>query len=175
MRSATIEFLKLHGWSDADARARAARHLVFWLSVHDATSEHEPHVTEDALVGGVYYVHLGTTRPQLLGLYDPRGKRPLGLTAANAKHEPAAPFHRITTITPRAGLLLLFPGMDASRVQLFFSFIVVVLCAGWLVHAVMPRDKTSAHHIDANRPYRVSVSVNLKGEWQDTGNLILRA
>ena len=143
MREATVEFLQLHGWTREDSIDRAARHLVFWLSVHDADSEHEPHVTEDALVGGVYYVALGNTHPQLLELYDPRGKQPFGLNEKNAKQLPSAPFHRTVTVTPHTGLLVLFPG--------------------WLVHAVMPRDAMEEGVVDQQRPFRVSVSCNLKG------------
>ena len=94
MRAATVRFLEMHGWSKADAEFKADHDLIFWASVHLAASEHQPHVTEDALLGGVYYVSLGDGEPQSLMLYDPRGKKAVDLTAENAKELPEAPFHR---------------------------------------------------------------------------------
>ena len=82
---------------------------------------------------------------------------------------PRPPFHRTLTVTPREGLLVLFPG--------------------WLVHSVLPANATAETSVgagvgaggsesesesdSAGYEYRVSVSMNLKGEWQDTGNLVV--
>jgi hypothetical protein len=57
MRRCVSTFLKeYHGWGAEDADRKASHPLVVWVSVHTAESVHQPHVTEDALVGGVYYV-----------------------------------------------------------------------------------------------------------------------
>ena len=151
--------------------------MVVWVSVHTTESMHQPHVTDDALVGGVYYIktprHAGR-----LHIYDPRGKSPLDLRSPLAASSP--PFHRGIGIEPEEGKLVLFPG--------------------WLVHAVLPSSnhsmnghdtadisRTSAHTDDrvmeassvssgssnsgAAAGYRVSMSLNLKGEWYDTSGL----
>ena len=46
---------------------------------------------------------------------------------------------------------------------------VLVLFPGWMVHQVLP----SAASSRASETYRVSISVNFKGEWQDTTGLSL--
>jgi hypothetical protein len=60
------------------------------------------------------------------------------------------PFHRTVTLTPEEGMMVLFPG--------------------WLVHTVLPSRGLNVHQ----SKYRISISVNLKGEWQDTAGLHLR-
>ncbi|RYG65923.1 hypothetical protein EON64_10905, partial [archaeon] len=77
MRMCVWTFLQqYHGWDAEAARRKASHPLVVWVSVHTADSVHQPHVTEDALVGGVYYVSVPRGSGQL-HLYDPRGKHPL--------------------------------------------------------------------------------------------------
>lgn len=110
---------------------------ILWTSVHTPASVHEPHNTQDSLVGGVYYVRVpeGSGR---LGLLDPRGTWP---GHAPTTDLPKPPFHHTLELEPQEDLLVLFPG--------------------WLVHEVLP----------ASAPFegfRVSVSVNFKGEWLDT-------
>ena len=144
MRKAAARFLgHTHGLGELAGAQKAANPLVVWVSVHLDNSVHQPHVTEDALVGGVYYVSVPAGSGKL-ELYDPRGKHPNYL-------DPLAPtmppFHRTIQYQPAPGKLLLFPG--------------------WLVHSVRP----SANVVSDG--YRVSISLNLKGEWQDTGALSL--
>ena len=144
MRHAANRFLgDTHGLREDDAERRASHPLVVWVSVHTMESVHQPHVTLDALVGGVYYVSVpkGSGR---LELYDPRGKSPLDLKDPMAASNP--PFHRTVGVQPSPGTLILFPG--------------------WLVHSVLPSSMDSSKH-----GYRVSISLNLKGEWQTTGAL----
>lgn len=122
-----------------------------WVSVHTTESVHQPHVTEDALIGGVYYVRAppGSGR---LEMYDPRGKHPIyGLRSPTSLPEP--PFHRTVALNPLEGRLVLFPG--------------------WLVHSVLPSTQLLPPTVEGDG-YRVSLSLNLKGEWQDTGSLHLR-
>ena len=158
-KKATVNFLELHGWTSADARFKADHDLIFWASVHTAASEHQPHVTTDALLGGVFYVELGSGQPQLLQLFDPRGKMAAQLTADNAKELPRAPFHRVVSVEPSVGKLVIFPG--------------------WLVHSVAPKNATqlanaSEEGIAAGpQRARVSLSVNLKGDWHLTSALTL--
>lgn len=90
----------------------------------------------------MYYV---TVPPNsgALDLFDPR-------QTIGADGLPEPPYHRTHTVTPREGLMVLFPG--------------------WLVHTV--RESTG---LDVQKHgYRVSISVNLKGEWQDTTKLTLK-
>jgi uncharacterized protein (TIGR02466 family) len=146
MRIAAKKFLKnTHGLPDQDAEAKAFAHpLVVWVSVHTRESVHQPHVTLDAQVGGVYYVNVpkGSGR---LELYDPRGKSPLDLK--DPMSPSYAPFHRTIGIQPKPSMLVLFPG--------------------WLVHSVL-----QSKDLDMDRDgYRVSISLNLKGEWQTTAGL----
>ena len=54
MREAAEVSLVSHGLDPDVAARKAAHELIFWASVHDGDSVHEPHVTEDALLGGVY-------------------------------------------------------------------------------------------------------------------------
>lgn len=129
---------------------------VVWVSIHTAESVHQPHVTDDALVGGVYYVRTPTGSGRL-ELYDPRGKNPLR-DLAEPTSPPFPPFHRTVTVVPKAGHLLLFPG--------------------WLVHSVVTAESlvADADEIESTPldGYRVSLSLNLKGEWQDTAALHFR-
>jgi len=144
MRHSARRFLgDTHGLQQQDAENKASHPLVVWVSVHTKESVHQPHVTQDALVGGVYYVNVppGSGR---LELYDPRGKSPLDLRDPDARSLP--PFHRTIGVQPRPGMLVLFPG--------------------WLVHSVLPSQMDSSKD-----GYRVSISLNLKGEWQTTGAL----
>eukprot|EP01031_Cornospumella_fuschlensis_P029875 gene29875-36071_t len=148
MRKSVLTFLqRYHGW-DAEAAKRKASHpLVVWVSVHTADSVHQPYVTEDALVGGVYYVSVPKGSGKL-HMYDPRGKHPL-LGLEDPTSAPSPPFHRIASLAPAESLLVLFPG--------------------WLVHSV---GKASAKSFGggAEAKYRVSLSLNLKGEWTDTSS-----
>ena len=176
-RDACARFLEKHGHSRRAAAAKAAGELVFWVSVHTSRSEHGPHNTADSLVGGVYYVEV-PARSGALALFDPRGKAPTaagktgggsdgdgegaaaGVDGAavggemppdptgrhfSGKPLPAPPFHRVDTVRPVPGLLVLFPG--------------------WLVHQVLPAEGDAATELDR---LRISISLNLKGEWQDT-------
>lgn len=144
MRHAARRFLgDTHGLDPDDADRKASHPLVVWVSVHTMESVHQPHVTLDALVGGVYYVNVPKNSGRL-ELYDPRGKSPLDLKEPEAPSNP--PFHRTVGIQPSAGMLVLFPG--------------------WLVHSVLPSSMDSS-----KEGYRVSISLNLKGEWQTTGSL----
>ncbi len=147
MRLAAIRFLRdYHGWSEEAAIRKASHSLIVWISVHTETSTHQPHVTEDALIGGVYYVKT-PDGSGALDLYDPRGKHPLyGLQEPTSPPEP--PFHRIRSVKPRESTLVLFPG--------------------WLVHGVRTASEENPPNFHGN--YRVSMSLNLKGEWIDTSN-----
>ena len=49
---------------------------------------------------------------------------------------------------------------------------MLVLFPGWLVHQVLPAP-SGAPMDEARDGYRVSISVNFKGEWQDTTGLSL--
>jgi uncharacterized protein (TIGR02466 family) len=138
---AAVQLLMAHGYEEEVARKKASHNTVFWVSVHTTGSVHEPHMTEDSLIGGVYYVTVPKGSGKL-GLFDPRGKSPVLGTIPQTAGEPVPPFHRTVAIQPEPGLLILFPG--------------------WLIHTVYPSD------LLPNSPYRVSISVNLKGEWQDT-------
>lgn len=151
MRRAAKVFLVNHGWDEDSALRKASHPLVVWVSVHTTESVHQPHVTEDALVGGVYYVRAppGSGR---LEMYDPRGKHPVhGLSTPTSPPEP--PFHRTVALQPREGRLVLFPG--------------------WLVHSVLPSPELAPPTPEGDG-YRVSLSLNLKGEWQDTASLHLK-
>ena len=147
MREAAALFLERHGMDRATARSKAFSHnFLLWASVHTGDSIHEPHNTDDSLIGGVYYV----TVPQHSGelaLFDPRGKSPV--KGGGADELPAPPFHRTVGIRPREGLMVLFPG--------------------WLVHQVLP---STGLDVKKQR-YRISISLNLKGEWQDTAALMV--
>lgn len=119
--------------------------------MHTPRSGHEPHKTDDALLGGVYYVNVPDNSGKL-SLLDPRGMSPM-LESPDSdplfktRKVPSPPFHRTVGIEPYAGLLILFPG--------------------WLMHQVLPSSGLSEDE------YRVSISLNLKGEWQDTGHLMI--
>eukprot|EP00968_Pinguiococcus_pyrenoidosus_P017016 scaffold1659_cov255-Pinguiococcus_pyrenoidosus.AAC.15 len=114
-------------------------------------------MTEDSLIGGVYYSRVPSGSGHL-ALYDPRGMSPI--LRRNFSEEivegiplnqraPHPPFHRIVDVEPKEGKLVLFPG--------------------WLIHQVLPSPDLDTD----GSGYRVSVSVNLKGEWQDTAALML--
>lgn len=185
MRRAASLFLQRHGMNTTIAELKSSHPLVVWASVHSVDSRpelasmHQPHVTDDALVGGVYYVRTPPGSGQL-HIFDPRGKSPLDLRDPMAQSSP--PFHRGVRISPKEGKLVLFPG--------------------WLVHSVVPatslnqngparipapeeekekedeaKDKSKSHEEafslhQVHRPaYRVSLSLNLKGEWYDTSSL----
>ena len=62
---------------------------------------------------------------------------------------PAPPFHRVHNVRPEEGKLILFPG--------------------WLIHDV----KRSVGLSSKKDGFRISISMNLKGEWQDTTALKL--
>jgi hypothetical protein len=83
-------------------------------------------------------------------MYDPRGKHPLhDLKVPTSPPNP--PFHRIVSLAPAESLLVLFPG--------------------WLVHSVGAASVSEfAPQVRADQTvkYRVSLSLNLKGEWGDT-------
>lgn len=161
MRRAASEFLEAHGVHPSLALQKASHPLVIWVSVHaqGTNSHHQPHVTDDALVGGVYYVRVPSSSGRLQ-IYDPRGKHPIRDLVDPTSH-PTPPFHRSIAVRPQEGKLVLFPG--------------------WLVHSVLP--SYSAEHIPIEKEYlqqieagssakyRVSISMNLKGEWQDTAGL----
>jgi uncharacterized protein (TIGR02466 family) len=110
-------------------------------------------------VGGVFYVRTPAGAGKL-HIFDPRGKSPLGLDDPMA--HPSPPFHRGVRVTPQEGKLVLFPG--------------------WLVHSVVPSDsgaRGADNLLTAPEPlepqqYRVSLSLNLKGEWYDTSSLHFR-
>jgi len=143
MRRGSVDFLRNHGI--ADAVMRASHPLVVWVSVHTDESVHQPHVTTDAMVGGVYYVRTPRNAGRLV-MYDPRGKHPVtGLV--NPVSPPDPPFHRSLALYPRESRLVLFPGS--------------------LVHSVLSSDKP----MEPKGTYRVSLSLNLKGEWQETAAL----
>ena len=143
MRRASVDFLRNHGV--ADAVMRASHPLVVWVSVHTDDSVHQPHVTTDAMVGGVYYVRTPRNAGRLV-MYDPRGKHPVtGLV--NPVSPPDPPFHRSLALYPRESRLVLFPGS--------------------LVHSVLSSDQP----MEPKGTYRVSLSLNLKGEWQETAAL----
>ena len=118
----------------------------------------------------VYYVAV-PPGSGALGLFDPRGKSPMlsplyhdprdgPPTSRNGAGPslPTPPFHRTIEVDPAEGLLVLFPG--------------------WLVHTVRPsvglRPPSAGGGRGGSR-YRVSISVNLKGEWQDTAALVVEA
>ncbi|KAH9255253.1 hypothetical protein BASA81_006693 [Batrachochytrium salamandrivorans] len=145
MRAASFRFLN-QTYGVRLAEYKAAHPMVVWVSVHTSQSQHEPHVTMDAMVGGVYYVHVPANAGRL-ELYDPRGKSPLTLVEPESPALP--PFHRTIGIQPRSGKLVLFPG--------------------WLVHSVLQPEQPSPPATDVE--YRVSLSLNLKGEWQTTAGL----
>lgn len=151
MHQAATEFLMMHGFSRDSARRKAAHHTIFWTSVHSGSSIHHAHVAEDSLIGGVYYASVPPNSGNLQ-LLDPRGVNTLTVGIAAKKQlktAPQPPFHRTIDITPRPGLLVLFPG--------------------WLTHRVLP-----SRGLDESKSgYRISVSLNLKGEWQDTTSLTL--
>lgn len=139
-------FLMTLGYSEADARNKAFHNTIFWASVHTGKSVHEPHNTRDSLIGGVYYVSI-PARSGRLAIHDPRGRSPVYPIRDQGLPEP--PFHRVMSIAPREGLLVLFPG--------------------WLIHSV---EKSKGPQVLSK--YRVSISVNLKGEWQDTAHMMFQ-
>ena len=144
-RRAADELLEAHGRTGGTA---ARRDLIMWTSVHTSRSVHEPHNTHDSLVGGVYYVSVPPGSGNL-ALYDPRGLRAGDDDTAK---RPEPPFHRSVELPAKEGVLVLFPG--------------------WLVHQVL--SAPSPAPMDELRDgYRVSISVNFKGEWQDTTGLSL--
>jgi uncharacterized protein (TIGR02466 family) len=146
MRRTAKEFLLKHGWSNHEANRKASHPLVVWLSVHTPSSVHQPHVTADALIGGVYYISIppGSGR---LEIYDPRGKHPI-YDLKNPISPPNPPFHRTHGVKPKESMLVLFPG--------------------WCVHSVLSSSSPPSSQQEENMKYRVSLSLNLKGEWQDT-------
>lgn len=147
MRRASQHLLEGYGYSSADALRKASHPLVVWVSVHSHDSEHQPHVTNDALIGGVYYVRAPENSGHL-EMFDPRGKHPLK-DLVNPTAPAAPPFHRGLAVQPQESKLVLFPG--------------------WLVHSV--RRTVPGQSLQPAGAYRVSLSLNLKGEWQDTGSL----
>ena len=152
-RAAADELLDAHG----GRRRGDAADLIMWTSVHSSTSVHEPHNTLDSLVGGVYYVAVPPGAGHL-ALYDPRGLPPISRAGVQQTGDstqsarPAPPFHRSVELPAKEGVLVLFPG--------------------WLVHQVLPAP-SGAPMDEARDGYRVSISVNFKGEWQDTTGLSL--
>jgi len=141
MRDGVAQVLEAYGFDEEVARRKAAHEVIFWVSVHTGASVHEPHMTEDSLIGGVYYSSIPPHSGNL-ELFDPRQ------TIAD-DGLPKPPYHRTHIVTPREGMLVLFPG--------------------WLVHSVRP-----SVGLDVQKHgYRISISVNCKGEWQDTTGLKL--
>jgi hypothetical protein len=53
-RAAAAELLQVYGFSAHEAWQKASHRTVMWASVHTGDSMHEPHMTKDSLVGGVY-------------------------------------------------------------------------------------------------------------------------
>ena len=102
-------------------------------------------MTEDSLLGGVYYVSVPPYSGNL-ELFDPRSGFQT-VCPNTVEHLVNPPFHRTVHIQPEEGLLVIFPG--------------------WLVHGV----RASTGLDTAKHKFRVSISVNLKGEWQDTTSL----
>merc|ERR1712130_3846 len=144
-----IFFLSL-GYSPERATMRSQHNLIFWISVHTGNSFHGPHKTDDALLGGVYYVNVPDNSGEL-ALFDPRGMSPMLESIDpdklfSKKEIPSPPFHRTVAIQPYNGLLTIFPG--------------------WLMHQVLPSTGLNKNN------YRVSISLNLKGEWQDTAHFM---
>ena len=162
MRKAASIFLsKYHGIEIESANRKASHPLVVWVSVHTAESVHQPHVTEDALIGGVYYVSVPPGSGKL-HMFDPRGKHPM-IDLQIPTSPPNPPFHRIVSLAPKESLLVLFPG--------------------WLVHSVGSASvkafgkksndamtTSSLSPLSSTAKYRVSLSLNLKGEWMDTSS-----
>merc|ERR1712048_1076635 len=147
MRDAATNFLVMHGLTREQARRRASRRCIFWASVHTDKSRHQVHTAEDSLVGGVYYLSAPPGRGYLK-LFDPRGLTPKDINhTPEKKNIPKAPFHRTVDITPYDGLLLLFPG--------------------WMPHKVLPSKGMNSPD-SKDKKYRISISMNLKGEWQET-------
>eukprot|EP00510_Aplanochytrium_minuta_P006293 CAMPEP_0184007126 /NCGR_PEP_ID=MMETSP0954-20121128/1132_1 /TAXON_ID=627963 /ORGANISM="Aplanochytrium sp, Strain PBS07" /LENGTH=306 /DNA_ID=CAMNT_0026285865 /DNA_START=467 /DNA_END=1384 /DNA_ORIENTATION=- len=107
MREAAVKVLVAYGHSLDVARKKASHDIIFWASVHTGSSIHEPHMTEDSLIGGVYYVTVPTHSGNL-ELYDPRGRS--GMCKQSLNNLSAPPFHRTVSITPKEGMLILFPG-----------------------------------------------------------------
>ena len=75
-RAAAAELLQVYGFSPVEAWQKASHRTVLWASVHTADSIHEPHMTKDSLVGGVYYVRIPPGSGDLV-LFDPRGMSPM--------------------------------------------------------------------------------------------------
>ena len=104
---------------------------------------------------GVYYARVPKNAGRLR-LFDPRGKGfdPTGKHSGlvDVKAMPNPPFHRTVSIRPEEGKLVIFPG--------------------WLVHSVMQPEESSTSDSQAqDDDYRVSIAINLKGEWQDSSSL----
>ena len=149
MKAASSQILNIHTGDKADAWSKASHRTVMWVSVHTDASIHEPHMTHDSLIGGVYYLRIPKSVAGDLALYDPRGVSPLAKPSSTRLPNP--PYHRRVVIKPTEGKLVLFPG--------------------WLIHQVLP---ASGKWDVRSHGYRISISVNLKGEWQDTSALTLR-
>lgn len=130
-----------------------------------------------ALVGGVYYVSVPPNAGRL-ELYDPRGKSPLRVLS-NPDSPPSPPFHRVVGVQPAEGDEK--ENQSYSRVLFSYDSTYVgklVLFPGWLVHSVLQssvtQSKEKGEQCHSQRPYRVSLSLNLKGEWQDTASLHIK-
>ena len=129
-----------------------------------------------------------------LELYDPRGKSPLR-DLEDPLSAPSPPFHRVRGIQPVEGI--------SSKKLLFCERFLhndfnikgkLVLFPGWLVHSVLKPSVQATGECspstcrasipeegrggrgqqEAAEVYRVSLSLNLKGEWQDTAALHIK-
>lgn len=144
-RSAALDYFQSHGFSHDMAAIKANQPLVPWVSVHRHDSTHQPHAHVSESLVGVYYVSV-PSHAGVLQLFDPRGKNQFyNMDDVHAPGMP--PFHRVIEIVPRPGRLVLIPG--------------------WLLHKVLEGDVTSDG-------YRISIALNLKGEWQETSSLHYR-
>ena len=87
------QFLHVHENDRGSAYNKASHRTILWVSVHTPDSIHEPHMTEDSLVSGAYYVRKPPGSGKL-ALYDPRGFSPMLKLPANLNVEPKGSQYR---------------------------------------------------------------------------------
>eukprot|EP00466_Bigelowiella_natans_P019867 jgi/Bigna1/75889/fgenesh1_pg.37_\ len=137
-------YLVANGHSHEEAELRARGKTLIWASVHTGESIHQPHNSGNAMIGGVFYARVPENSGKLV-FFDPRGKSPVVPFMDETDPLPIPPFHNVFEVDPQEGLLVLFPG--------------------WLYHQVRPSTGLNV----GKDGYRVSFSINLDGEWGETG------
>lgn len=140
MRSAAADLLRRTGMPDSEISHRVTAGMSIFASVHGAGSEHRTHHHFGDAVSGVFYLRVPSGAGRLV-FSDPRGA---SYGSSQEQKWAMPPFHRPFAVDIKEGKLFAWPG--------------------WLPHAVEQGGDI------ADGQYRVSVTFDLEGDWQDTAS-----